>query len=487
MTSWARLAAGTVRSAWRASAAGSVALQQGVDRLAVRRGVVGPGDRPPEGLTGFYDYRGTATARELSRTDANGVFGLGRLVAPRSGRRGRPVALTPAAASAHTLVVGPSQSGKTTSIIVPWTAAALRAGYATVVADVKGDLVEQIGAELVAFGISGIRAARVDYRQPRPTGWAFVRELVDDRRLAMAAQALIGRERPNDPQPFFWQRDIRLLCGVLGAAHASGRPVPACELLAAAHDQASLEAYMSAYGTPRGRMLVHDALIADPYDFPRVMSGVINALEPLAVPDVDAILGHDVVRLEDALSGPGLLAFGAPMGDGRLGQSFAALLVNLLIERVHSRHGRPAHPVMLVVDEAARLVDRVDFEELLSTAAAARVSVVLAVQDISQLPEGRVRDGVLANCQTIVALPGTGATTGRALSDRLGRRPEVEVGTSHDRGHVLSRATTRRHAVVPVLDTREICDLPFGGRPALVHSRPLAVKPFVVDLDRELR
>ncbi|MBJ7469804.1 MAG: type IV secretory system conjugative DNA transfer family protein [Solirubrobacteraceae bacterium] len=455
-----------------------------LDSFATRGGVLGPDSRPPHNMSGYYDYRGTATLRELPRLGAHDLFPLGRFVNPRTGRRKREIGLAPGDIATHALAVGPTGSGKTTSLVVPWAAAALDAGYATIVADVTGALVPKIGAELIASGVSGVSAARIDYRHPTPDGWAFVRELSDERRLSAAAQALIGRERPGDPQPFFWQRDTRLMTGLLATAHASRRPVTARELLAAVHDQRALRAYVSAYGTPRAQVLLSDALAADPFDYSKITSGVVNALEPLAVPQVDAITGNDRVRIDDALSGSGLVAFGAPLGDGRLGESFAALFLNLLIERVHARHGGSAYPAILIIDEAARLADRVDFELLLSTSRAAGVSVVLAAQDIAQFPEGRVRDGVLANCQTLITMPGVGATTAQKVSERLGTRPEIEIDHHRQTNHFFASAVNRRHQRVPVLDTREIFEPPFGPQCAVVHSRPLSPKPFVVDLSR---
>ena len=81
-------------------------------------------------------------------------------------------------------------------------------------------------------------------------------------------------------------------------------------------------------------------------------------------------------------------------------------------------------------------------------------------------------------------MPGVGAATARALSERLGQRPEVTVGTHRDVARVFSHSVERRHALVPVLGTREIADPPFAARCAVVHSRPLSSKPFIVDLER---
>src|SRR5436309_828839 len=83
-------------------------------------------------------------------------------------------------------------------------------------------------------------------------------------------------------------RDVRLMSGLLSVAHESGRPVTGSELLSAAHDRYALEQYVGAYGTPRARMLLHDALTSDLFDYPKVMSGVVNALDPLAIPQIDA-------------------------------------------------------------------------------------------------------------------------------------------------------------------------------------------------------
>jgi len=284
-----------------------------------------------------------------------------------------------------------------------------------VAADVKADLVAQIGAELIRTAAPWGRAAQLDHRCPGSIGWAVIRELRNERRLAAAAQALLCRERPNDPQPFFWQRDVRLASGLLAWAHAAGRPVTATELLAAAHDQAALAYYVDAYGMPRSRMLLHDAPTADPSDFPRVMCGVVNTLDP---------------------------------------------------------------------GEAARPADRVDFEELLSTAVAANVTIVLATRDVAQLPASACGTACWQTARRSSRCRGCGGREPPGVSGQLGRRPEVEVGTHRHDASVLGHSIRRRHVSVRVLGTREIADRPFGERSAIVHSRPLSVKPFVVDPDR---
>ena len=64
-------------------------------------------------------------------------------------------------------------------------------------------------------------------------------------------------------------------------------------------------------------------------------------------------------------------------------------------------------PVLLVLDEAAQLAGRVDFESLLSVAREARLAAVIAVQDVAQFKDENQRSIIFANCGTAVFMPRT--------------------------------------------------------------------------------
>jgi hypothetical protein len=92
---------------------------------------------------------------------------------------------------------------------------------------------------------------------------------------------------------------------------------------------------------------------------------------------------------------------------------------------------------------------------------------------------------VFGNCGTLIYLPGTTHDSAKFLSDQLGQHPVQAASTSVGpaaSGWGNQRTNSWQTSMVPVLGTREIHDLPFGRFAAVVHSRPMADRPFLVDL-----
>jgi type IV secretory pathway TraG/TraD family ATPase VirD4 len=157
-------------------------------------------------------------------------------------------------------------------------------------------------------------------------------------------------------------------------------------------------------------------------------------------------------------------------------------VIHHLYRRFATTSGRH---VFLVIDEAARLTNRLRFEELLSVARRARVSVVLATQDVGQFADATERVAILGNCATYVSLPSRSATNAEYFLSRLGQRYQSTTSLSHTPGRIegrLSRSSEIR--TVGVLGQREVLDPPWGERAAIVHVQPISGKPFLVDLTR---
>lgn len=484
---WMRMGGAAARASGRAARAGAEGISTLSAGRGARRGVLGPGDPPPPAAapTDYLDYRGTARLRELGAL-RGGEMPLGRLIDVRRGRPGQPVGLSLGDAGAHTLVVGPTRAGKTASVIVPWVLAALRQEMTVVAVDVKGDLWDDLLAHAASSAEGsggGWRAARWDYRHPgEAISWNWIAELAGERAVHAASEALLGRERPGDPQPYFHQRDLRMMAAVLTVAAADrGRDWTAADLLAVIADQGALAGLVRGAADPGVAVALSDAIGADPVDYPRVVSGLMNALQPLASTAVDAVTRERQLALDDLLSHPGLLVCGAPLGDGRLSVATSSLLLAQLTQRVYERMASGVGSrLLLVVDEAARVADRLAFEELLAVSAGAGCTVLIAVQDLGQFQNEHERSAVVANCGNLLALPGCSPLSAEAFSRRLGERPEVESSEDHGGG----RRGSRRHAMVPVLRAREIMQPPFGPRTAVVHARGASPKPFLTDLTR---
>ena len=62
---------------------------------------------------------------------------------------------------------------------------------------------------------SGARGFVWDYRSTTAHRWNFLREITSDKGMDAAVVSLIGRQRPNDAQPYFYQRDYRWMKGLV--------------------------------------------------------------------------------------------------------------------------------------------------------------------------------------------------------------------------------------------------------------------------------
>src|ERR1700684_1887264 len=136
---------------------------------AASRGLIGPDDPPPppEWTAGVLDYRGLARAEELGSFPWS--YRLGRL--RRTGGRWTPLSreggLPDEGMVRHAAVIGPTRSGKTASIAVPWIYGALSSGRSVVAMDVQGDLWPSLRSYGAAHGTLNIEVLHWDHRDPR--------------------------------------------------------------------------------------------------------------------------------------------------------------------------------------------------------------------------------------------------------------------------------------------------------------------------------
>ena len=136
-----------------------------------------------------------------------------------------------------------------------------------------------------------------------------------------------------------------------------------------------------------------------------------------------------------------------------------------------------------MLDEAARLADRINYEELLSVSRRARVSVVLAMQNVTQFKDKDEREAILNNCSTYVSLPTPSRESASFFISRLGERRQSSLGISRD-GRTMRSHYTRSSDLVDVVPHREVMDPPWGDHTAVVHSTQVSAAPFLVDLAR---
>lgn len=480
-------------------AKGSAAVTQAVNDYAggrgVRRGILVPGDPPPRATAGgsYYDYRGVLALRSVPPDLQAAEFPLGRYIHPARGAR-QPIGLPAGVVNHHVAVVGRSGAGKTTGVIVPWIIAGLRAGYSVVTIDVKGDLLDLVTRAVRASGQPSPLRGRpdtLDYTRPAISfGWNWLAELDSDRAIDNAVQSIIGKQPPPGTDPYFFNLDSQILRGLLELVSLSGGrgSLTASHLLRVLKDQSRLSRLLARHPASPAAARLRDLPALDADDYTRRITGVAVRLDALARPAVEAVTNRSDLRAADVLRGQRFVTVVAPLQDGQMASMLSSLFINQLLFRAYQRFAAPGGaPLLLVLDEAAQLADRVDFENVLSVARAAQVAVLVAVQDVAQFKDENQRSVVFANCGTLICLAGSSSESAKLMSQRVGEHPvqvaSVSTGPSPS-GWGSSSSTSTSVQMVPVLGAREIMDPPFGDRAAVVHSRDLANRPLLVDLTR---
>jgi len=494
---YGRASAAAIRSAAKAGAQAGSALREATNDFSAgrgaRRGILVPGDPPPPPTAGggYYDFRGVLNLRKVPKDLQDAEFPLGRYIDPTRGQR-EPIGLPESAIAQHAAVVAPTGAGKTTSIVVPWIIAGLRAGWSVVAIDVKGDLVNQVAdAEQRSGQPLGVHPAVLDYRNPATSArWNWVAELNSDRAIDNAVQSIIGKAPPEKGDPYFFHMDSQILRGLLELASVSSHrdALTASRLLSTLKDQNTLIRRLNRYRNSPAYPRLRELEALHPDEYAKRISGVSVKLDALARPMIEAVTNQAGMRAHDVLRSSSLVSIVAPLQDGQMATMLSSLFINQLLFRAYDRFGNPdGVPLLLVLDEAAELESRVNFAALLSVARAARVSALIAVQNVAQFKDDNERSVIFGNCGTLIYMPGTSEASAQLLSKRLGEHPvqisSISVGPAPSGwGSRASRSTQTQMA--PVLGIREITNLRdlFGRHSALVHSRPLSDHPFLVDL-----
>jgi type IV secretion system protein VirD4 len=452
-------------------------------RASLVRGVAGDG---PSG-------QGWATRRELASLRCRRATG-DRIVLGGAGARGWLLAAEP---RQSVLVVGPSQSGKTTALAVP---AILEWGGPVLATSVKTDLLHATREQRASIGEVAVFDPTAVTGQ-RSCSWSPLAEATSWGGARRVAHSLcsVGRSPGGIEDAAFWYGAAeRLLAPLLRAAALSSgsmgevlrwldeettdEPLVALEV---AGEREAARVAMSCFSLEeRQRSSVYSTArgVLDAYADPAVLASERGACS--VTPE------WLLSREGGSPAGVRTLYCCAPARDqNRLAPVFVALVRSVLDAAfvTAARTGLPLDPPLLVVlDEAANVAPLDDLDQVLSTAAGHGISLVTVWQDLAQI-EARYDERwatIVNNHRAKAICPGVAdPRTLELVSSLIGDVEAPQRSTSRSAEGSWSETESRwRVPVAPAgwirrMPSRHVLVVYGGLPPALARMRHVSSRP----------
>jgi type IV secretion system protein VirD4 len=444
---------------------------------------------------GIAGHRWVGGAHWARRRDVGSLLvpssGGGRLIL---GRVGRSLIATEARHSV--LVLGPTQSGKTTALAIP---ALLEWDGPVVATSVKDDLVAHT---------SGYRAnlGRLWIYDPTGTGrgglrsrWSPLTEASTWSGAQRVAQDLVGAAPSQSglsDGAFWFSASAKLLAPLLLAAERGGRPI------------AQVVRWTNLQETEEVRWLLEmageteaiEALVAGLSRDERIRSSIYTTLETVLAPYEDPIVAEsaacsdiDPVAL---LNGRNTLYLCGPAHEQARVQGVFSALVGAIVHAAITRYERlgPLDPPLLVVlDEAANIAPLQELDKLASTGAGMGIQLVTVCQDLAQLSTRYGPDrarSIANNHRAKVALSGIADVgtldTVSALAGEQAVREQTITSDRKDGRHSATSSVAYRR-LAPADEVRRIP--PGAGLLIYGHLPParLVLRPWYRDAELRRR
>jgi type IV secretion system protein VirD4 len=354
---------------------------------------------------------------------------------------------------ASVLAVGPSQSGKTTGIVVP---ALLEWEGPAVSTSIKSDVVNDTYAARAAIGRVAVFDPTGSTLLPH-TPWSPLhasRSWEGARRTA-ARLLGVGEHGPQrSADETFWRpAGARYLAPLLMAgAHGD---LSMREILAwiATVDENEPAAVLRDCVTPGAKpalQALRSVWDADPRFRSNLLQTVATALDPWQEPQIAAAtIGDSPITSSWLLDGANTLYLISPADDQRrLRGLFAAVVADITAGAFEhaTRSGEPLRPALLLaLDEAANIAPLPNLDELASTGPGQGVQLLTVLQNVSQASDrwGRERaETILANHRARLFCSGIGdRATLEYLRQTLGEE-EVTRRSTHRQGVLRAGSKT---------------------------------------------
>ena len=365
-----------------ATAAAGVVGATMVVRRVVGRARPGTGPAPRgKGTSASATWAASSELRPLAVRAA----GSGRLVLGRAGRR-----LVAAERGHSLLVVGPSQSGKTTGLAIP---AILEWQGPVLATSVKTDLVRdtlawrrRVGTSLVydPAGVSGLRSA----------GWSPLAASASWAGARRVAAALCSVARAGgaglDDAAFWYATAEKLLAPLLFAAASSGGSMPDVVRWVDTEEVDEVLFALELAGVDEAVRAAEASFGREDRQRSSVYTTAETVLAAFADPSVAATTEHH--ELDPALlldGGHHTFYLVAPSHEQERLQTVFVAILRSVVEAAFetaSRADRALDPPLLVVlDEAANVAPLAGLDALAATASSHGIQVVTVWQDLAQV------------------------------------------------------------------------------------------------------
>jgi len=337
---------------------------------------------------------------------------------------GPPVTLD---SSSSLLIVGPTQAGKTSSLVIP---ALLRWSGALVVTSVKRDVVETTLGWRRTLG-------QVQVLEPGREGgltWDPLEGVTTLRHATRVARDLtIGSNDRGDVE--FWNAlATKLVAGLMMLAKDRGRTIFDVSKMVEDHD-------VDSWLGDRSNSLASDAVRSFLAHDPKTLDGVFTTAETMLMP---WRFPQPLAQIRSVLAGANTLYLCASRSEQRHYEPLFRGALRMVLEEQQRQvdEGR-SRRVLMVLDEAATVASLDELDQLAATVSGLNVTLVTVVQDFAQLVArwGARAATIVNNHTTRVVLAGLADPT---LGTYL---PEL-VDASNDTTHVGLRLHPKGTAMV---------------------------------------
>ena len=290
------------------------------------------------------------------------------------------------------LIVGPTQSGKTSSLVVP---AILNWRGAVVVTSVKSDVVQATREWRSTLG-------NVELLQPGHEGgftWNPLEGVHSLRHALRVARDLTSGSSSRGDTDFWNALATKLVGALLMLALENSSDIFDVAMMV---ENRSFNRWLHEKSTSEASQVVRSFLEHDA----RTLDGVLTTAETMVLP---WRFRQPLARVRDVLAGANTLYLCSPRGEQQHYEALFRGSLRMVLEEQQERFDRGVHtPLLMVLDEAATVGSLEELDQMAATVSGLDVTLVTIVQDFSQLSSrwGARASTIVNNHSTRMVLSG---------------------------------------------------------------------------------